>query len=162
MSDLTPGRANIDFYTKISLVSEVSRTRVRSDSDQLQKKMVLMVAIPNFLVLQPLVPFMRHHSEVKKLLKNILYIILNSLFLRFRVRCYPVIRYLLVPDPHSSMRTLIPEVSYNADQDSHHCLKRFFGLIINFFWSLCRVVGRSLCCLTWAPLSSPLVPVLTV
>ena len=27
--------------------------------------MVLMVAIPNFLVLQPLVPFMRHHSEKK-------------------------------------------------------------------------------------------------
>ena len=24
-----------------------------------------MVAIPNFLVLQPLVPFMRHHSEKK-------------------------------------------------------------------------------------------------
>ena len=93
VSDLTPGRANIDFYTKISLVSEVSRYQGKIGQRPITKKKVLMVAIPNFLVLQPLVPFMRHHSEEKKLLKNILYIILNSLFLRFRVRCYPVIRY---------------------------------------------------------------------
>ena len=65
VSDLTPGRANIDFYTKISLVSEVSRYQGKIGQQPITKKMVLMVAIPNFLVLQPLVPFMRHHSEKK-------------------------------------------------------------------------------------------------
>ena len=65
VSDLTPGRANIDFYTKISLVSEVSRYQGKIGQRPITKKMVLMVAKPNFLVLQPLapVPFMRHHSE---------------------------------------------------------------------------------------------------
>ena len=53
------------FIQKLVWCPKLAGTRVRSDSDQLQKKMVLMVAIPNFLVLQPLVPFMRHHSEKK-------------------------------------------------------------------------------------------------
>ena len=51
VSDLTPGRANIDFYTKLVWCPKLAGARVRSDSNQLQKKMVLMVAIPNFFTL---------------------------------------------------------------------------------------------------------------
>ena len=53
------------FIQKLVWCPKLAGTRVRSDSDQLQTKMALMVAISNFLVLQPLVPFMRHHSERK-------------------------------------------------------------------------------------------------
>ena len=38
VSDLTPGRANIDFYTKISLVSEVSRYQGKIGQRPITKK----------------------------------------------------------------------------------------------------------------------------
>ena len=62
---LTQERQISIFIQKLVWCPKLAGTRVRSDSDQLQTKMALMVAISNFLVLQPLVPFMRHHSEKK-------------------------------------------------------------------------------------------------
>ena len=53
------------FLKKLICCLKLADARVRSDSDQLQKEIVLMAAKPNFLVLLPLVPFMGHHSEKK-------------------------------------------------------------------------------------------------
>ena len=59
------------FLKKINMLSEVSRCQGKIGQQPITKKIVLMAAKPNFLVLLPLVPFMRHYSE-KKMLKNIL------------------------------------------------------------------------------------------
>ena len=54
VSNLTPGRT---FLKKINMLSEVSRCQGKIGQQPITKKIVLMAAKPNFLVLLPLVPF---------------------------------------------------------------------------------------------------------
>ena len=93
VSDLTPGRANINFYTKISLVSKVSRYQGKIGQRPITKKNGTNGCNTKLFGFAAISTIYETPFWKKKLLKNILYIILNSLFLRFRVRCYPVIRY---------------------------------------------------------------------